>query len=66
MGNIMPASQAKILYEALRNHLLQAEERAVFRALPHQIAWHLNAAPRLVLEKLVEAMFQGDAILHYK
>jgi hypothetical protein len=51
--------------DALQNYLLQADERAVFHALPHQIADGLNLAPRLTLELLVEAMFGGDTVLHW-
>jgi len=53
-------------YDALRNHLLQADPRATFHALPRQIAGGLNLEPRLTLELLVDATFRGDAILHWE
>jgi len=53
-------------YSALRNYLLHADERAVFRALPRHIAAQLNEAPRPVLEMLVRATFNGDAVLHWE
>ena len=62
----MSASQANTSYDALRDYFLQADERAVFRALPHQVAEALDLTPRLTLETLVEAMFRGDAILHWE
>ncbi len=53
-------------YDTLRNHLLQADPRATFHALPRQIADALNLEPRLTLELLVDAMFRGDAVLHWE
>jgi class 3 adenylate cyclase len=53
-------------YSALRDHFLQADEKAVSHALPHQIAHQLNIEPRPTLEELVDAMFNGDAILHWE
>ncbi len=50
----------------LRRHLQRAEERALFHALPHQIAHALRLPPRLTLETLVEALFQGDVVLHWE
>ena len=52
------------LYDALRDYLLQAEERAVFRALPRHIATQLTIEPHVTLRELVEATFQGDAVLN--
>jgi class 3 adenylate cyclase len=52
--------------EVLRDHLLQADEKAVFRALPHQIAHELRLEPRPTLELLVAAMFDGEAVLHWE
>lgn len=53
-------------YNALCDHFFRADERAVFRAFPRQIAHQLNLAPRPTLEVLVEAMFGGDAVLHWE
>jgi len=50
----------------LHRYLQRAEERALFHALPHQIAHALHLSPRLTLETLVEALFQGDVILHWE
>jgi class 3 adenylate cyclase len=58
--------QAQDPRDAIRDYLLQAEERAVFRALPHQIAHALKQDPRRTLESLVEAMFRGDAVMHWE
>ena len=54
------------LYDALRDYLLQAEERAVFRALPRHIATQLTIEPHVTLRELVEATFQGDAVLNWE
>lgn len=62
----MSTAQANTPYDALRDHLLQADERAVYRALPHQVAGALSLTPRLTLETLVEATFRGDAVLHWE
>lgn len=52
--------------EALRNYLLQADERAVFHALPRQIADGLNFETHPTLELLVDALFRGGAVLHWE
>jgi class 3 adenylate cyclase len=62
----MPDARAGSPVDVLRNYLLRADERAIFRALPRQIADALSCEPRLTLELLVEAMFRGDAILHWE
>lgn len=62
----MSTTQANIPSDVLRDYLLQADERAVFRALPHQVAGALGLPLRLTLETLVEAMFRGNAILHWE
>ncbi len=53
-------------YGALRDHFSQADEKSVSRALPRQIAHQLNTQLRPTLEALVEAMFSGDAVLHWE
>jgi class 3 adenylate cyclase len=53
-------------YVTLRDYFLEADERAVLHALPRHIAHQLNTAPRAALEVLVEAMFSGDATLHWE
>ncbi|GAB4531604.1 MAG: adenylate/guanylate cyclase domain-containing protein [Anaerolineae bacterium] len=53
-------------YHALRDYLARADERAVYRAWPRHIARQLNLEPHTALEALVEAMFAGDAILHWE
>jgi class 3 adenylate cyclase len=52
--------------ELLKRYLLEADEKAVFRAIPHQIAEALALEPRFVLELLVDAMFDGDAVMHWE
>jgi class 3 adenylate cyclase len=54
------------LQTALRDYLLRADERALFHAMPRQIADALSSEPRPTLESLVEAMFRGDAVLHWE
>jgi class 3 adenylate cyclase len=50
----------------LREYFLEADEKAVSRALPHHIAHQLDKAPRPTLERLIEALFDGDVILHWE
>jgi class 3 adenylate cyclase len=50
----------------LEDFLLKADERAVFRAPPNQIANALNLEPRPTLELLVDAMFRGDTVMHWE
>jgi len=54
------------LYQAVRDYMLQADERIVFRALPRQIAHALGHEARPVLESLVGGVFDGDAVLHWE
>jgi class 3 adenylate cyclase len=63
MSNV---SKDERLYSAVHEYLLQADERIVFRALPAQIADDLGFEPRPTLEALVDAMFGGEAILHWE
>ncbi len=58
-------TQAK-LYQSLRDYLLHAEACDVYHARPSQIAGSLNQPMRATLEGLVNAMFAGDAILHWE
>lgn len=60
-----PGTQTN-LYAALRAHFLQAEEHTICHARPSQIAHPLNVSTRSALETLVDAMFAGDAILHWE
>ena len=64
----MPDTSAKGIspYPTVREYLRQADERLVFRALPHQIADALGLELRPALESLVKAMFDGDAALHWE
>jgi class 3 adenylate cyclase len=64
----IPDTSAKEVspYPAVREYLRQADERLVFRALPHQVADALGLEVRPTLESLVEAMFDGDAALHWE
>jgi class 3 adenylate cyclase len=62
----MPDAEDRDPRDALRGYFLQADERAVCRALPQQIAHALGLEPRATLEHLVEAMFDGDAVLHWE
>ena len=56
----------KDLYQQIKTHFLQAEARDIYHARPNQIA-AANAAPqRATLETLVDAMFAGDATLHWE
>jgi hypothetical protein len=54
------------LRDAPRDYLLRADEQAVSRALPRQIADALNLEPRQTLELLVDATFCGDVVLHWE
>jgi len=54
------------LYAALREHLNQADERDIYHARPSQIAHALYAPVRLTLETLVDALFNGDVVLHWE
>lgn len=54
------------LYDTLRTHFLRADEPAIWHARPSQIAYHLSTPTRSTLETLVDAMFAGDAILHWE
>ncbi len=53
-------------YDLVRTHLLEADLRAVYRILHHHVADVLDLRPRVALEALVTAMFQGDVILHWE
>ena len=54
------------LYVALREHLRRADERDVDHARPSQLAHALQAPIRPTLETLVDALFDGDVILHWE
>lgn len=54
------------LYDAVCEYFQQADERIVFRALPRQIADELELDLRPTLEALVDAMFAGNAVLHWE
>ena len=53
-------------YSALRHYFLTAEARAVYHALPSHIAAQIKHPPRVTLETLVEAVFNGDATLNWE
>ncbi len=53
-------------YGKLRDYFLKTEPRNVYHVLPAHVAAELDVPPRLALETLVEAMFQGDAVLHWE
>ncbi len=54
------------LYMALREHFQHAPERDIDHARPSQLAHALQASVRPTLEALVDAMFNGDAVLHWE
>ncbi len=62
----MSNAPTEALEQTLRHYLLHAQEQAVFHALPRQIADALESEPRATLEALVQAMFRGDAVLHWE
>ncbi len=65
MNETQPVSQQQ-LYAALREYLLHADERDVSHARPSQLAHALQAPVRPTLETLVEALFNGDVVLHWE
>jgi class 3 adenylate cyclase len=50
----------------VRDHFLHADERAVSRAFPRQVAHALKEEPRVALELLVDAMFSGNVVMHWE
>lgn len=54
------------LYAALREHVRLAAERDVDHARPSQLAYALHAPVRATLETLVDALFNGDVVLHWE
>ncbi|HEC22181.1 MAG TPA: hypothetical protein ENI95_04620, partial [Chloroflexi bacterium] len=52
--------------EHLRDYLLHAEERAVYRVYPRHMAAELRAGYRSLLKLLVEATLEGEALLHWQ
>jgi class 3 adenylate cyclase len=62
----VPISSSDRLHKGLRELFQQAEARDVYHARPSQLAARLEAEPRPTLEALVQAMFGGDAILHWE
>lgn len=53
-------------YDTLRTYFLTAEERAIHHARPSHIASQIDEPLRTTLEALVEAIFHGDATLHWE
>lgn len=62
----MSEVQLDVSSARLREYFRHAEGRDVHHARPSQIAHALHAPLRPILETLVEAMFNGDAILHWE
>lgn len=52
--------------QTLRQYFVTAEARDLYHALPSHIAAHLQLPTHTILESLVVAMFNGEAVLHWE